>query len=286
VSAALPELGTDLLIVAAIFWLGWTLLRLANPSVPPLLALSLAYPAGAALLSGVIYAASLLKLPINPLAVGASYFVLQAFPLALNRRRTKARLQDGRSRLPSQFSPRIAAVLLSLTCLSLAVAYISIERSYSTWDAIAIWSIKGYGIAKEGTIFAAARWGGQGLAYPLNLPIQISLFRLFSGDWLPGSKLIFPIYYLALTLGAFSLLQQRLGWKRAGLGALILAATPIILQHGTLGYANLPFTAYLVPGFCSWPEKGKEAMSAALQWPEFSWPAPPGPGRKGGIWYQ
>jgi len=130
----------------------------------------------------------------------------------------------------------------------LVVAYLSVTRSYSTWDAIGIWGIKGYGIAKEGTIFAGERWGSHGLTYPLNIPLQISFFRLLDGDLSPGSKLIFPMYYISLILGAFHFWKRKMEWKFAALGALFLASLPILFEHGTIGYANLPFTTYLALG--------------------------------------
>jgi hypothetical protein len=270
VSAALLELGVDLLIVAALVCLGWALIRLVAPSSGPMLALSLAYPAAAALLTWVIYVASLLKVPIDAISVSAAYVLLLAILLGFGRRRPAATPPHGCPHLLWQLSPGQGAVVLALASLCLIAARVSVERSYSTWDAMAIWSIKGYGIAREGTVFAAGRWGAQGLAYPLNLPLQIGIFRIYAGDLLPGSKLIFPIYYLSLTLGVFSILQERLGWKRAGLGALVLATTPAIFQHATLGYANLPFTAYLVlgtlllSGRCRPAESGDLGMAGIL----------------------
>ncbi len=126
---------------------------------------------------------------------------------------------------------------------------ISVGRSYSLFDAIANWALKGYAIAMEGTILAGQDWGGHALAYPQNLHLGIALFRLADGDALPGSKLIDPLMLISLLVGTFRF------WKRedvptdlAFAGSLVLMSVPVIFFHGTIGYANLAYTTYLVLG--------------------------------------
>lgn len=72
-------------------------------------------------------------------------------------------------------------LLVSVILLTAISALLAVGRAYSTWDAVAFWSTKGIGIALEGSIFAAEKWGPHGLAYPLNVPLLIALFRLVSG---------------------------------------------------------------------------------------------------------
>jgi hypothetical protein len=138
------------------------------------------------------------------------------------------------------------AAILVLTGLA---TVLSIARAYASWDGMAIWSVKGYGIAREATVMAAADWGSHGLAYPLNVPLQISLFELAGGDRLPQSKLIFPVYYLALLVGLRELLLRRTQVAPDPAALLLLAAAPLLFDHATSGYANLPFSTYLVLGF-------------------------------------
>src|SRR3989304_4936448 len=116
-------------------------------------------------------------------------------------------------------------------------------------DGIAIWSVKGYGIAAAESIFGARQWGAFGLHYPLNLPLAIAAVRLIDGDVLPGSKIVFALFYLTLVLGCYVfLLRGGMLARVAALGTLLIATTPIVLDHGTNGYANLPMAAYLVLG--------------------------------------
>lgn len=139
-------------------------------------------------------------------------------------------------------------VLGTITIITSLAVIFAVGRSYSTWDAIAIWGIKGYGIVEGGTILSGRGWGAYGFSYPWNLPIQISFFRLLEGDMLPGSKLLFPMYYAALLLGSYAFLYRRMEWIFAALGTLFLGTIPFLFEHATIGYANLPFTCYLVLG--------------------------------------
>ncbi len=138
---------------------------------------------------------------------------------------------------------------IALGAAILVIALVGIGRSYSAYDDVAGWAIKGYGIVGEGAIEAGAHWGMWGLAYPLNIPLQIGLFLLHGGDEVPISKAIFAIYLLCLVLGCYGF------WRRVGVGTTLaviggglIVTHPLFVKHGTEGYANLPFTCYLILG--------------------------------------
>jgi hypothetical protein len=104
-------------------------------------------------------------------------------------------------------------------------------------------------MALEGTIFAARSWGAHSLSYPLNVPLLISSFQLVDGDILPGSKLLFPLFYASTLLGALGFwrrLRLSNGWLCAGV--LLLGTIPEVFRHSTYGYVNIPASAYLVLG--------------------------------------
>jgi hypothetical protein len=159
---------------------------------------------------------------------------------------------------------------------------VSVGKAYSTWDAIAVWSVKGYGIALEKTIFAGKNWGSFGLDYPLNLPIAVSTFKLFSDDTLPGSKLIFPIFFIALIVNIYSFfIRRKINRNYAKFGLLFLASVPLLFEHATIGYANLAFTLYLVLGALYAMEGIYESRRGALVMSGFllgfaSWTRPEG----------
>jgi hypothetical protein len=145
---------------------------------------------------------------------------------------------------PNAASSALTALILLVVLTSLIY---SIGRAYSSWDSAYGWAAKGYGIAYEGNVAEGADWGKWDLAYPLNIPIQIGLFKLFEGDLIPGSKAIFPIYLSSLLMSLF------MYWRRhhvdrslSLLGILFFATNPLVFQHSTIGLVNLVFSFYIV----------------------------------------
>jgi len=138
---------------------------------------------------------------------------------------------------------------IAIGSLLTVAALISVARAYSIYDAIANWAIKGYAIAYEGTVLAGANWGGHGLAYPQNIHLLIAFFRIAEGDVLPASKLLDPVFALALGVGLYEFWRWR-GVPRAlaTFAVAVLISTPIIYQHITYGYANFMFASYVVLG--------------------------------------
>lgn len=213
---------------------------------------SLSFPIGAGVLTLILFISSWLGLPYTKtslIGISIGFFVVLSCGVILVRSKGGRNQAQADAVSFSEVSLGLCMLFFAILLLCfVVVAYLSVARSYSTWDAIGIWGIKGYGIAKEGTIFAGERWGSHGLTYPLNIPLQISIFRLLDGDVLPGSKLIFPMYFISLILGAYRFWKEYIEWKFAAMGALFLASLPIVFEHGTIGYANLPFTTYLILG--------------------------------------
>jgi hypothetical protein len=126
---------------------------------------------------------------------------------------------------------------------------LAVGRSYSSYDATAGWAVKGYGIGIEGTVFAADNWGMWGRAYPLNLPLQVALFGIFSDDQLPGSKLLHPLLYASLLAAVYQFWRrQHVHPQLAVVGVVFMASNPLVFLHSTLGLANLPFAVMLTLG--------------------------------------
>ena len=233
--------------------LGVAILRLLLVRIQLLDVLALGFPLGAGIFTWFLFIASWAGAPLTIASASLSWGLLLVMALLVRRLlpmgqdvlREKS-ASHGHLRGSFGWGPRIA-LLIMLGAAGLA-AWLGIARAYSAWDDMAIWAVKGYGIAREGTIWAAGHWGDHGLAYPLNLPLLIATYR-FSGDILPASKLIAPLFYLSLCIGCLRFwLQRDVAPLTASLGAVGLAATPILFEHATLGYANLPYTVYLVLG--------------------------------------
>ncbi len=246
-------------ILVAFFLLGFLVLRIFRENTGVSEVLGYAFPLGGGILSFVLFIISWIGFRLDAFSIALTYLCLSSIGIGFLQLRHKP-VDDRRSQVENGQPAIRASGRLAIAVffgLALIAGYLSVMRAYSSWDAIGIWGVKGYAIAREGTIQAAGEWGSHGLSYPLNIPLQIALFRIFGGDPLPGSKLIFTGYYLSLAIGIYAFLRAEVGTVPAFLGAMLVGTTPIIFEHATIGYANLPFTTYLVLGLVAVMESTK-----------------------------
>lgn len=260
-------LGIGLCLGLAV--LGVARLRKLLVRVGTLDVLALGFPLGARVLTWSLFLLSWVGAGLTPPLVGLVWGLLLALalvsrPLTVGHPRSSQRI-DGVNRSLAGLTPtQLAGSLLVLIGLAVFAAWLGVNGSCCAWDDMAIWAVKGYGIAREGSIWAAGRWGDHGLAYPVNIPLLIAVFRLV-GDTPSASKLTFPLFYLSLAVGCLRFwLQRGVGSRLALLGTLGLASTPLLFEHATLGYANLPYTVYLVLG-CAEAVQGPVAQDARRQ---------------------
>lgn len=246
------KLSMDLIYLALILLIGVLSAGLILEHESRKYALSLGFPIGAGLYSWLLFLFSWAGLRLTKmtiLSIGLTMLILFG-SLTLIRRRSKnprkASIASTSIRDRNLLARMVVVVILALFVIA---AVLAIGRAYSSWDAMAIWSIKGYGIASSKSIFGGETWGAFGLTYPLNVPLQIAAFRNISGDLLPESKVIFPLFFASLVFSCYNFYkEEEVSEKSALLGSLIMASLPIAFEHSTQGYANLGFTTYLVLG--------------------------------------
>lgn len=233
---------------------------------------SLGFPIGLALTTWLVFVLSWVGMRVDlalylgawGVWVAASLMILQLVQHVGLAEVLRSSLMDVRRAIAGMTWVR--SLLLGAAAFLLAqMIVISVGRGYSLFDAIANWGLKGYAIAQEGTILAGESWGGHALAYPQNLHLGIALFRVADGDVLPGSKLLDPVLLIALLAGCFRFWRRRGVDAELGLaGSVVLLSVPVIFFHGTIGYANLAYTTYLLLG-CLWILEGSaEERSSAL----------------------
>lgn len=242
-------LAGDLAVLLAMAVLGALAIGAIGAKVHRLEYIGLSIPVGGGILTASLFVLSWAGVPLSPWTAGGLFGILAVVSAAAVRRRgswSSIREAVGAFELPSL--PELLLLGSGLALLAMNAA-MSLGTSYRLFDPVQIWSVKGYGIGHEGSIMAAERWGVHGLAYPLNLPMQISLFYQMNGDLLPGSKLLYPLFGLGLSVALYGYLRrQRVDSTLAGLGTLLIASLPIVGFHATSGFANLPYTLYLIAG--------------------------------------
>lgn len=214
---------------------------------------SLAFPLGCGALTWCTFLVSLvrrgrldfLSFALAFTALGGAALVAKNIP-GVPKRASAPNLPSQRERIER---PALAILFLLIVVLFSLSAAISVARAYSSFDEIANWALKGYAIADFNTVYAGSAWGGHGLAYPQNLAIFISLFRLADRDVLGFTKLAFPLFLASLSAGSAAFLMRRgLSPVVACLCVLCLIATPVLFLHSTIAFANLPFATYIVLG--------------------------------------
>jgi hypothetical protein len=249
-------LSLDLLIISALLILGAALAIAVAGRIDVMELLALGLPLGGGLLTWGVFLVSWAGVWITVstyIMMGAILlFVAGSIAWRDGDLRTMAVLAKKRANRPrsNRGTMAVSSALVVTACLVLGIELvISAGRSYSIFDDMAIWSLKGYAIAAEKSIMAGQSWGGHGLAYPMNLPLLIGMFRQADGDVIPGSKLLFPLYGASLLIGCYRTWRRQGIPRSAGLtSVLFLQTIPVIFTHSTIGFANLPFTAYIVLG--------------------------------------
>jgi len=241
----------DILILVGLFLTGALTLRVILGRIDKLIILSLSFGLGCGFFTWLLFILSWAGIVLNRITV-LSAFIVVLVVLVLLARIIPARPveQNPKGAADGKISVWLTTGLWIIILISIAaVTVLAVGLSYFGWDDIARWAVKGYGIALQGTVLAGANWGGVGLSYPLNIPILISIFRILDGDVLPGSKLIYPVFYASLLIGCYRFLALQ-GLKKwaASLAVLLMTSTPILFTHAFMGYANLPFTFYFVSG--------------------------------------
>jgi hypothetical protein len=258
---------SDLIVVLSILITGYQLIRLLFNSLSWLELLSLVFPIGAGVLTWVWFITGWAGIPINRIILILMFLVVNLILFALRRAFFRgSSFSHPQSWLPgypslSKADVTLMAILMIAFCVS---SWLAISRSYSVYDGIAMWAPKGYGIALEQSIWGA-HWGNHDLSYPLQIHFLIAAFRLFSGDILPGSKIIFPLYHFSMILGIYSYLtKRRVSPAFRTPAVIILLTVPTLFRFSTIGYANLPMAATFTLAFL-WGIEGVEQEDRRLQ---------------------
>jgi hypothetical protein len=243
---------TDVGILAGLWILGILAVRAILPVSRLLEQLSLGFGLGIGILTWLLFLISWTGLSLNSATILFTYFFLLTFFIVIiqkaNRGKHLSSVSNPEHAYGLQGIPDIIGWFFFVT-FGAFLFLLSIGLSYYFWDAMAIWSVKGYGMGAEQSIFGALEWGAKGLAYPLNIPLAINIFFLADHDMLPGSKLLFPGYFIAMLIGLRVLFyRQRLPAWFAWCAVFAIGTIPLLLQYSLIGYANIPYAYYYAIG--------------------------------------
>lgn len=132
----------------------------------------------------------------------------------------------------------IAAVGIgSLTLTSYFPVYI--------WDALAIYDFRGKVIADVGFYTQIAKNFFWFDGYPLFTSLSHTLVYLFKGT---NPQFLYSLLFTAFLFTFYGLLRRFVDRTPALIAVLLLATTPLLFQHSTFAYTNLPYTVFLCLG--------------------------------------
>jgi hypothetical protein len=243
---------TDIAILASLWTLGILTVKvlLSDSTLPE--QLSVGFGLGLGMFTWLLFICSWIGLPLTKPII-LFLFLLLLIPgiviaLKANHGKFPSTVHSSESSHRAQGIPDIIGWIL-LAVFGVILMLLSISLSYYFWDAMAIWSVKGYGIGTEHSIYGAMNWGSKGLAYPLNIPLAISIFFAANQDLLPGSKLVFPGFFISMLIGLRVLFrrQQLPAWF-AWCAVFAIGTVPLLVQYSIIGYANIPYAYYYVMG--------------------------------------
>jgi hypothetical protein len=225
-----------------------------NPTHP--LIYILGFPVGMGVFTWVLFIVCLLGAPLTLWTVSITYVgllllaIISAWSLIRTVKIPRISLATQIQKIRKYpFNPLTLGIFILFGFLFLALIYIGVGRGYSTFDDMAIWSLKGYYMAYKHDLLAAIDASGHGLSYPLNISLAISSFYLIDQDLLPGSKLTFLSIFLSMLICIYWFLRKNnISVVLAGLCILLVLSTPVVFEYATSGFANMPFTCYLIIG--------------------------------------
>lgn len=152
-----------------------------------------------------------------------------------------------------------------LVVLTVAVIVQTTLLPFTDQDTWKIWALKAKGFALDGEMAPVLRMYGDSdmhhAAYPPAQPLLLAWGYLSMGGQSERLvKLVFPLWYLTSVLLVW-LAGRQWGLRRAAVGwTLLLATAPLMLDHATLGNADLPLATLWTLGtlaLVDWIDTGR-----------------------------
>lgn len=257
---AVPALLAGLVLITIVGWtaagaLGWR----------GLLQLGAAWPLGAALLGWWMWFLDVVGLPWSAWSIGVP-LLIGAGAMGWSTWQRKGSRGFTWPSLPSWAS----WTLISWTLIALLASCVLVQAMVmplTDQDSWTMWGLKGQAFFLDGSIAPVlTTYRGDDVhhaSYPPAQPLaQTWLYLMMGGISERLAKVIFPLWYLASILLVWAACRRWVS-QRAALGwALLLATTPLMLDHATLGNADLPLAVALLLGgigLAQWLETSERA---------------------------
>ncbi|NJO82996.1 MAG: hypothetical protein HC828_09365 [Blastochloris sp.] len=253
-TAALPLFG-GLMFVFLLGWAGAVCLGWRG-----VLAWSAAWPIGTALLAWWMWLLDILSLPWSWWSIGLPLVLTAVVAVVVAHRRTNLII-------PTSKRDWSSVGWIVVVALTVGVAVQAMLLPFTDRDTWAMWGLKGQAFYLDGGLEPVlTMYRGIDVhhtSYPPAQPLsQTWLYLMMGGISERLVKVIFPLWYLTGIVLTWWICRRwstplaAIGW------ALLLATTPLYLDHATLGNADLPLAVTLVLGgiaLACWVESGERS---------------------------
>ena len=113
------------------------------------------------------------------------------------------------------------------------------------WDALALYDFRGKIIAQQGFYTQIANNFFWFTGYPLFTSLGHTLVYLFGGN---NPQFFYSLIYISFIFVFYGAIREFVSRKVGLITTLILASTPVIFDHSTFAYTNLPYSVFLSMG--------------------------------------
>ena len=136
-------------------------------------------------------------------------------------------------------------IVFVIAAFGLGSLIISTYFPVHIWDALALYDFRGKVIAEQGFYTQIAKNFIYFDGYPLFTSLSHTLVYLFGGV---NPQFLYSFMYISFIFIFYSNLREFADRRIALITTLILATTPVIFDHSTFAYTNLPYTIFLATG--------------------------------------
>lgn len=130
----------------------------------------------------------------------------------------------------------------AIIAICISVVIISAYYPVTAWDALTLYDFRGIVIAQTHSL-SGIEISSYYLSYPLMTSLMHALTYMLGGS---NPNFLYGIFYLSLIAIIYGRTLFLTNAKHALIASLLTASTPLLFEHATISYTNLPYALFLV----------------------------------------
>lgn len=272
----------EILGILLLFAGGFALATSLAPNMPGFERLAISYGLGSGLVVLVMFYLSIYGLSLSASSIGLVLILIIGINALYTWKRGALSLHTFPGEISlSDIKKSERLLLMAILILGLCGSVLALYWPVWDWDGISCYDVRSKSIYYERMINVS--WSEDLLLRRHRWPPLTSFLHAwiyFCGGENP--KVIYPLFYLSLLGGLYIFLRRQSSCFTALFFTLLLASTPIFLEHTTLALTNLPGTYYISLGLLymlAWTKGGQmyNLVISSIFWGLGCWTRPEAP---------